>query len=79
MGKKIQSLQEKLQKDGKQSYTTESAMRAIQNRIEEITQRDLGVDLLPLFENPVFIKNWIASFHSNFRKLVQFYLAPDKE
>ena len=78
MGKKVQSLQEKLQKDGKQPYTTESAMRAIQNRVEKITQRDLAVDLLPLFENRVFIESWIESFHSNFRKLVAFYQTPDK-
>jgi predicted nucleotidyltransferase component of viral defense system len=75
MEKKVQPLLPKLQEDGKQPYTVKSAMQAIQEMVERIRPKDLAIDLLPLFENRVFIESWIETFHENFARLVQYYVS----
>jgi hypothetical protein len=74
MQQRIQPLAEKLAHDGKQSYTTKSAMLALQEKISHIKTRDLAVDLLPMFESRSFIESWLESFHENFKIMMQGYL-----
>jgi predicted nucleotidyltransferase component of viral defense system len=74
MQKKIQPLEEKLNKDGEKFYTTQSAMQALQEKIRSIKLTDLAVDLLPLFEQRTFITAWLEVFYENFDRYAENYL-----
>jgi hypothetical protein len=74
MQQRVQPLEEKLARDGKQVYTTRSAMLALQEKIAQIKPRDLAIDLLPMFESRSFIEAWLEAFHANFQALSQAYL-----
>lgn len=56
MQQKIRPLEEKLAKDGRQSYTVRSAMNLLGEKIAEMKLSDLAEDLLPLFEQRSFIE-----------------------
>lgn len=71
---RVRPLEQKLESDGMESYSVQSAMLALQAKVAKIRPRDLEIDLLPLFEQRSFIKAWIASFHANFEEFVQLYL-----
>jgi len=73
MQQKEQPLEEKLARDGKQPYTISEAMRAIEEKVESISKRDLSVDLYPLFEKRSYIESWIDSFHDNFKEYSRYY------
>lgn len=73
MQQKIRPLEEKLAKDGRQSYTVQSAMQVLSERVEGLTVSDLAVDLLPLFEQRHFIEAWLEGFKENFRAYVKDY------
>jgi hypothetical protein len=74
MQQRIQPLEEKLAKDGSKPYDARSAMLALRENVNQISSRDLEIDLLPLFEQRTFINAWIASFHENFETFLQDYL-----
>jgi predicted nucleotidyltransferase component of viral defense system len=74
MQKQIHPLEEKLAKDGAQPYTIKSAMRALGEKIHTFKISDLGVDLLPLFEQRTFIESWLDGFKENFSETAGFYL-----
>ena len=74
MQQKIQPLEEKLAKDGRQSYTVQSAMELLGEKIAEMKLSDLAEDLLPLFEQRSFIKAWLEGFKENFREYRKNYL-----
>ena len=74
MGQGIRPLEKKLQRDGQQAYTIQSAMAEIQEKIKTIKKRDLAHDLLPLFENRAFIEAWLGTFHEQFELMVGNYL-----
>ena len=74
MQQRIQPLEEKLARDGKQPYTTASAMLALQEKIAQIKPRDLAIDLLPMFESRPFIEAWLEAFHETFKVLAQGYM-----
>jgi predicted nucleotidyltransferase component of viral defense system len=74
MQKRVQPLEEKLEKDGVHPFTTKSSMLTLEEKIAKISSRDLSIDLLPLFEQRAFIEAWIASFHSTFEEFVQYYI-----
>ncbi len=74
MQKRIVPLEEKLEKDGIESWTELSAMLALQKKVEKIRPRDLEIDLLPLFEQPAYIEAWIATFHENFDRYLKEYV-----
>jgi predicted nucleotidyltransferase component of viral defense system len=74
MQQRIHPLEQKLERDGVESYTVASAMFALQKKVEQIKRRDLEIDLLPLFEQHAFIEAWIASFHANFDAFLQYYI-----
>lgn len=74
MQRGVLPLEEKLQKDGKQPYTTKSAMQLLAEKVKTLTSQDLAVDLLPLFEQHSFIQAWIESFQENFEEIVKRYV-----
>ena len=74
MQQKIIPLEEKLAKDGRQSYTIQSAMESLGKKITEIKLADLAEDLLPLFEQRSFIEAWLEGFKDNFREYQKTYL-----
>jgi len=74
MQQRIQPLEEKLEKDGTQSYSLQTAMRALVDKVAAITPNDLTFDLRPLFEQRGFIEAWIEAFQDNFQEYVRFYL-----
>ncbi len=74
MQQRVQPLNQKLVSDGKESYSVRSAMLALQEKVRKIKERDLEIDLLPLFEQRTFVEAWILSFHANFEEFIQYYL-----
>lgn len=74
MQRNVSPLEEKLAKDGKQAYTTASAMQQLEQKILTIRLADLRRDLYPLFEQRSYIEAWVDSFQENFTRLVQNYL-----
>lgn len=74
MQQRIWPIEEKLAKEGKQTYTVKSAMQALQERVAQIKTRDLALDLLPLFEQRAFIDAWLEAFHDTFHDLAGYYL-----
>jgi predicted nucleotidyltransferase component of viral defense system len=73
MQQRVQPLEEKLAKDGMQTYTTQTAMQLLSGKISELNISDLSKDLLPLFEQRTFITSWLDNFKDNFREYVKFY------
>jgi predicted nucleotidyltransferase component of viral defense system len=74
MQQRIQPLEDKLARDGRQPYTVESAMLALQEKVARIKPRDLAIDLLPMFESRQYIEAWLDAFHENFQAFVKNYL-----
>lgn len=74
MQQKIQPLEEKLLKDGKEPYPPHKAIKLLSEKIAKIKTSDLAVDLLPLFEQRTFIEAWLESFHENFERYSMYYL-----
>ena len=74
MQQKIQPLEEKLAKDGVKSYTVQTAMLALSEKIAKIKMSDLSEDLLPLFEQRSFIEAWLEGFKENFAEYQKNYL-----
>jgi len=73
MQQRIQPLEEKLAKDGRQPYTAQSAMELLGEKIASLKRSDLAEDLLPLFEQRSFIEAWLEVFQENFRVYVKEY------
>ena len=69
----VQPLEEKLAKDGEKSYTVQSAVQALKEKVAGISVHDLATDLLPMFENAGFIEAWLENFHSNFEHFADRY------
>lgn len=74
MQQKIQPLEEKLAKDGIKSYTVQSAMQTLGEKIVDLRISDLAEDLLPLFEQRSFITAWLEGFRENFREYEKNYV-----
>jgi predicted nucleotidyltransferase component of viral defense system len=74
MQQKIQPLDEKLAKDGRQSYTVQSAMELLSEKIADMKISDLAEDLLPLFEQRSYIEAWLEGFQENFMEYLKEYL-----
>lgn len=73
MQQKIQPLEEKLAKDGRQSYTVQSAMELLSTKVAEMKISDLSEDLKPLFEQRSFIEAWLEGFKENFWVYDKYY------
>jgi hypothetical protein len=73
MQQRIQPLEEKLARDGRQSYTVQSAMEILGEKVDGLKIPDLAEDLLPLFEQRSFIEAWLEGFNENFWEYVKVY------
>jgi predicted nucleotidyltransferase component of viral defense system len=73
MQQKIQPLEEKLARDGRQSYTVQSALQILDEKITDMRMSDLEEDLIPLFEQRSFIEAWLEGFKENFRIYMKNY------
>lgn len=74
MQKNVRPLEEKLAREGRQPYSTATAMTELNNKIHAIKVADLAVDLLPLFEQRTYVSAWLEGFHQNFDELVKNYI-----
>jgi hypothetical protein len=74
MQQNIHPLAEKLAKEGNQPYSETSAMQQIGEKVNQIKPSDLAVDLIPLFEQRMYIEAWLESFHENFNQLAKNYI-----
>ena len=74
MQKGIIPLEEKLEKDGRESYSTVTAMEQLLTKIKTIKRRELAIDLLPLFKESSFIEAWLDHFQENFQRFSTQYL-----
>ncbi len=74
MQKGIRPLVEKLEKDGKRAYTTQSAFQELVEKISSIKIADLAIDLLPMFESQHYVNTWLDSFHQNFERYARNYI-----
>jgi len=72
MQQKIQPLEEKLARDGRQPYTVQSALQLLSVKVAKIKRSDLAEDLLPLFEQRSFIEAWMDGFQENFREFSSY-------
>jgi predicted nucleotidyltransferase component of viral defense system len=74
MEQKIMPYHLKLEKDGQQSYTVQSAFNELEQRLDQIKRRDLAIDLTNLFVNQDFIENWLDNYQLFFKQYQQYYL-----
>jgi predicted nucleotidyltransferase component of viral defense system len=74
MQQRVEPLEDKLAKDGKQVYDTKYVIETLREKVSTISRRQLAQDLLPLFENRAFIDAWLDAFHDNFERFSRFYL-----
>ena len=74
MQMQVRPLEDKLSKEGKEPYTTQTAMLALREKVESIKKKDLSEDLMPLFESAAFVQAWIEAFHANFTEYLKKYL-----
>jgi len=73
MQQNIQPLPEKLEKDGENTYSVQSAFLALEEKVASLRLSDLADDLLPLFEQRTFIEAWLEGFKENFGEYVKRY------
>ena len=73
MQQKIQPLEEKLAKDGRQPYTFSSAMGLLGEKVAAMNLSDLAEDLRPLFEQRSFIEAWLEGFKENYSEYARVY------
>ncbi len=74
MQKRVWPLEEKLAKDGTSSYSIQTAMSALQEKVSSIHPSGLAPDLLPMFESRTFVEAWLEGFHANFAEYAKFYV-----
>ena len=63
----------KLAKDGQQTYTVQSAFASLSDKVKLIESRQLAADILPLFPEQEFIRNWLEHFHDFYQQYVGKY------
>ena len=73
MQRRVKPNEIKLAKDGKNSYTIESAMRLLTKKIKTVRQEDLLIDLMPLFPEKIFVEEWVKNFQEWFVRYGEFY------
>lgn len=74
MERKVQPLEEKLEKDGKTPYSKKSAFILIKDKVDQIPISALRKDLLPLFESAQFLNSWLDVFKEQFAVLLKDYI-----
>ena len=56
-------------KDADKKYTLKKVWELLDQKAELISNRDLLVDLEPLFDNQVFVRDWCNNFHQIYKRL----------
>lgn len=74
MERRVQPLEEKLEKDGAIVYSKVSAFRAIEEKVNQISISALRRDLRPLFKSAQFLDGWLDVFQERFSELMKEYL-----
>lgn len=59
--------------DAKITRTIHAAFEQLNEKVDQIKERDLLTDLLPLFENSHFAETWVKTFKAQFRQLISSY------
>jgi len=59
--------------NSKGGYTVKSAFEALSEKVRKIRPGDIMVDLEPLFEDGMFVKEWVNNFHNEFERLLKNY------
>ncbi len=72
MGKGVQPDKRYLA-SGKKKYTTKSVFNELDKKIEKIKKEDLLIDLLPMFEDEAYIREWCTNFHSFYHRFRKAY------
>ena len=74
MQQQVTPEKEMLQHDANRPYTIESAMRALEKQVAQLSRADLSADLINLFDTRSYIETWLDSFHDCFHRYKLFYL-----
>jgi predicted nucleotidyltransferase component of viral defense system len=74
MEQKTELYRPKLKHDGQHTYTVRTAFRKLEQKVRDISRRDLEIDLVNLFENQDFIDNWLDNYQLFFKRYLQHYL-----
>lgn len=73
MQKNIKPNLEKLKTDSKDKHTLSTALQALTDKINQISARDLSLDLMPLFSNKDFINEWLQIYPQLFSRYQKQY------
>lgn len=73
MQQQVKPLEEKLLKDAKISRNTAQTFLELKKKIKTIKPIELTTDLKPLFNEPVFVEEWVNNFKEFFNRYVAFY------
>jgi len=73
MQQQVKPLEEKLLKDGKILRTTVRAFLDLGEKVKKIKPIELITDLKPLFNEPIFVEEWVKNFQEWFARYADFY------
>ena len=73
MQRQVKPNETKLAKDGQKSYTVKSAMQALAAKIKTVRSEDVLADLQPLFNDRVFVEEWVKNFKEWFKRYGEWY------
>lgn len=73
MQQQVVPFEEKLLKDGKVSRTTKQAFLELAEKVKKIKSIELTTDLKPLFNERIFVEEWVKNFKEWFVRYGEFY------
>lgn len=73
MQQQVRPLEEKLLKDARVSCSTVQAFKELTKKIEKIKPIELITDLMPLFNERIFVEEWVKNFKDFFARYAAFY------
>lgn len=73
MQKQVRPLEEKLLKDGKSARSSVQAFADLSKKMVKIKPIELTTDLMPLFNERIFVEEWVKNFKDFFARYAEFY------
>lgn len=73
MQQQVRPFEEKLLKDGKVSRTTKQTFLELAEKAKKIKPVELITDLIPLFNERIFVEEWVKNFKEWFVRYGEFY------
>lgn len=73
MQQQVVPFEEKLLKDGKVSRTTKQAFLELAEKVKKIKSIELTTDLKPLFNERIFVEEWVKNFKEWFVRYGELY------